>query len=392
MIDPVSLSAIARTGARPITPREFAAGVIPSGPFVWDAATASRIPAFGRATSIYAGLIKQCPMDAFRGVEPLERPRLLERPDTTAARSWFVGVSVEDYLWHGNVITRIIERNAEGWPAQVQWIPAGKTSITWDAGEPVRYWYGGRELPRDDIIHVRRSADRNLPVRGVGVVEQYLSTFDRAGLEDEYERTSLARGSAPSYAVTTNSPATSETEADDAAAKLIEKFGNANREPIVLPLGTKIEPLGWSPTDAQMVEARKMTLVDVANAFNLDGYWLGAEMRGLTYRSPGPLYLSLLRTSLEPVMVDFEQTWSDGWLPRGQTVRFDRLMLTRDDFATMIETLAKAVAPPQSDPTIGGLMTVDEARLYVGWSAIAAGAPTTTSPIDTTEPETEDVA
>jgi hypothetical protein len=93
-------------------------------------------------------------------------------------------------------------------------------------------------------------------------------------------------------------------------------------------------PLAWSPTDTQLAEARRLSLVDVANIFNLDGYWLGAPVAGMTYRSAGPQYQQVLRTSLEPVLADFEDVWSNAWLPRGTDIRFRRSVLLQEDLAT----------------------------------------------------------
>lgn len=362
--------------------RDPAWGGLFSGPWVWDVESALRIPSVSRATQIYSGTIRQCALDAFRGVVPLERPRILDRPDPNRARSWFVGVQIEDYLWHGNALCLVAARNAEGWPSAVVWLPAAWTSMVETPGEPLRYWVGGSEVPSRDVIHVRRSANRWNPGKGVGVIEQHLATLDRVSLEEEYERNALGRSGVPSVAVVAPNADLSEDEADAADVRWAEKF--AVRKPVFLPYGTTITPLGWSPADSQMVEARKMSLVDVANAFNLDGYWLGAEQKGLTYRSPGPMYLTLVRTSLEPVMADFEQAWADAWLPRGQAVRFDRLQLTRDDTASGVDAMSKAIAPPQSDPSREPLMTREEARLYLGLPPTPAG-PSITSPIDTTE-------
>src|SRR5262249_34797117 len=45
-------------------------------------------------------------------VEPsLPRPRLLDRPDPTDSRAHFVGLQVEDYLWHGNALALVTDRN-----------------------------------------------------------------------------------------------------------------------------------------------------------------------------------------------------------------------------------------------------------------------------------------
>ena len=368
--------------ARATLPAWGASGV---GPFVWDATSAIRVPSVARATSLYSGLIKTCQLDAYRGTDPLTRPRLLDAPDPDESRSWFVGVQIEDYLWHGNAVCLVTSRHADGWPASVVWVPAAWLAIAWVPGEPRhRYMLGDRTLPFDDVVHVRRGADRSMPARGVGVIEQHLATFDRAALEEDYERNSLAGSGVPSVAVIAPNPNLSQEEADDGVDRWMSKFYGPVRAPVILPYGTTITPLGWSPADSQMVEARKMTLQDVANAFNLDGYWLGAPMTGLTYRSPGPLYLTLLRTSLEPVMSDFELGWANRWLPRGQAIRFDRLQLTRDDFLTSLLALTKAVGSAVIDR--------DEARQYLGYgrAGVTVGSPVDTEELDTGEELTDE--
>jgi hypothetical protein len=124
-----------------------------------------------------------------------------------------------------------------------------------------------------------------------------------------------------------------------------------------------------------MIEARQMSLVDIANAFNLDAYWLNGQAQGLTYKSVAPLYVALLRTSLEGVMVDLEQTWADAWLPAGQSIRFDRLQLTRDDFASSITTLAEAIA--------AGIFTTEQAWQYLGLGTAIAPPAAILSPVAT---------
>src|SRR5262245_59934698 len=189
--------------------------VTASTPFaVWDVQSPLRIPSVSRATALYSGLIRQCPMDAFRGLTPLGRPRLLDRPDPVASRAWFVGVQVEDYLWHGNALSVITSLNAEGWPATVSWAPAAQVSMQSTPAGGLRYWYADRELPLDRVVHIRRSAVRFRPWRGVGVIEQHLGTMDRAALEEDYERNSLVGSGVPSVAIIANNPALSQEEAD----------------------------------------------------------------------------------------------------------------------------------------------------------------------------------
>jgi len=344
-------------------------------PLVWDATSAKALPGVARAVSIYSGLCRQMPIDDYRGTVPLPRPRFLDQPDPSVARSWFVGVQIEDYLLNGNALHYITARDATGFPAAAVWLPAAWVTVAWSRDDPVkRFLIDGEEIDARNVVHVQRGADPWCPVRGVGVVEQHLRSLDRIASQEEYERETLASSGVPSVAVIAPNPKLGSAEAAQAKIDWMAKYAGPKREPAILPGGTQVIPLGWSPDDAQMTDARQLSLLDIANMFNLDGYYLGAPTSSLTYQSPGPNYTALLRMSLEPVLSDIEGTWSMSWLPMGRTVRFDRSTLTRDDLATTINTLATATA--------AGLMSIDEARLYLGLPASPAG-PTVISPVAT---------
>lgn len=380
----IGRAVLSREGILPPSPSQFGA----PGPYVFDATSARRVPSVGRALQLYSGLVKQMPMDAYRGYQRLAQPRLLGRPDPNRAGSWYVHVNVEDYLLSGNALSLVTVRGVDGWPLAVQWLPATWVYIVWQpwAEQDIHYYYLGQELPFDDVIHVRRGADRMYPVRGVGVVEEYLSTLDRVAMEEEYERGALSNGAVPSVAVITPQATLTQDVADQAKGAWMDKFSGPTREPVILPNGTTVVPLAWSPTDTQLTEARHMSLTDVANIFNLDSYWLGAPVAGMTYRTAAPQYQQVLRTSLEPVLADFEDVWSNAWLPRGTNVRFRRSQLLREDLA--ISTTAAVAAYG------AGIMTVEEARIEIGLppnmpAAIGAGAdmaqpaaPATASPED----------
>lgn len=331
---------------------------------VWDANSARSLPGLGRALQLYGGLISQCALDQFSGDEPTRpRPPLLQLPDVSLrARSTFVRMHVEDYLLHGNALHLVTARYSDGGVRGVRWFPAhmwhvADPSASRDGG--VDYYLNGRKVERrEDVVHVQRGAAEGAPWRGVGVVEEHLKTLNRAGLEEAAESKSLAGGGVPSVAVIAPQSNLNAEDAEDAKDTWEEKFEGPGRRPAILPNGSQVIPLSWSPVDSQMIEARKLSLVDVANACNLDPYWLGGQSSSHTYKSPGPMFLTLLRTSLEPVMADLEQVWSLAWLPYGRSVRFDRLQLTRDDFATEVQTGVQGVQ--------AGLITREEWRIRQG--------------------------
>jgi phage portal protein BeeE len=210
-------------------------------------------------------------------------------------------------------------------------------------------------------------------------------------MEEEYERGALNDSGVPSVAVIAPQATITQDVADQAKADWLDKFGGPTREPVILPNGTTVIPLAWSPSDTQLNEARRLSLLDVANMFNLDGYWLGAPVSGMTYRTAGPQYQQVLRTSLEPVLADFEDVWSNALFPRGTYLRFRRSQLLREDLAT--STLAATQAYG------AGIATLPESRVMLGLPPDSVGLagtgadiaepadPNTQLPDDTTQQE-----
>lgn len=352
---------------------------------VWDATTARSIPGLGRALGVY-GMVSQCALLHTKGREQLQpTPRMLQRPDPDEALPTWIQVHVEDWFLHGNATHLVTAYMADGSPAAGKWFPAHRWGIQEDRqGQPV-YHLDGRPVARERVVHVKRGQDPSFIHRGIGVVEQFLSTLNRAGLESAAETANLASRGMPSVAIT--QPAGSEfkqTVADEVAEKWEERFGGTqNRKPGVFPAGTTITPLSWNPADGQLVQARGMTLKDIANAANLDNYWLGAEGSSHTYRSPGPLFLALLRISLNPMLKTFEDVWSNAWLPYGRTVSFDRLELLRDDLKTMVETFSTGSQffPDKNEP-----------RAYMGFPELPEDAfPSVPAQLVPDEPKDEPV-
>lgn len=349
---------------------------------VWDARSARRIPGVGRSLDLIGGLMSQMPLDQYAGIMPLNpRPPLLEQPDPDLDLATFVAAQVEDYLLHGNAAHLVTARYRDsGWPAAAKWFPASQWHCDVVSGQK-RWWLNGKEAPAGDVVHVQNGANPMTPWVGMGVVEKYVLELDRIATQTERERVDTAEGQVPSIAVEVPQKDPEEADLDAAAEKWAEKFEGPGRKPVFLPNGTKVTPLGWSPNDAQSAELRKLSLQDVANMFNLDGYWLGAPASSHTYRTPGPLFLTLIRTTLGRIMTPFEQTWSSYWLPRGRRVTFDREAIQADDLANMVTTLVKATGKP--------VMTTNEARARLKLAPIEGGDELAT-PLAPEEPEPKD--
>lgn len=338
---------------------------------VWDSQTARSIPALGRALGIYT-IPAQCDLlhvrrPAPRGGQLVDGPppRILQRPDPDMALPTYLAAHFEDWLLHGNACHLITSRNAEGYPATTAFFPAHAWGIQEDpdTAQPI-YTLNGRQVPRRDVVHTRRGVDPRFRHRGIGVVEQYLETLNRAGLQSAAESANLTNRGMPSVVVIKPNSEHDPVKDDQVAQKWAERFAGAEPKPGIFPKGTEVKPLSWNPSDQQLVQARGMTVKDIANLTNLDGYWLGAEGSSHTYRSPQPMFLTLLRTTLNNMLRVFEDDWSFAWMPYGRGVQVDRLEMLRDDLQTMVNTFARG-------RDAGLFPDVNEARTYMGFRELS---------------------
>lgn len=337
---------------------------------VWDSQTALAIPAVAKANTLL-GIVGALNLQAWRGTTRLDTPQLLQQPDPEEpGATWYVQQHLTDWLISGNACAMVTARYAQtGQIAATRWFPAHLWAITQGPlGEDRQYWLAGTPVPRENVVHVKRGHHPNAWVRGIGIVEQHLRALTRVGMQEDAEQGALEGGGVPSVAVIAPQQSLSPEEIAQAGADWAEQFFGPTRVPAILPNGTQVIPLGWSAADSEMIEARKMSLIDVANIVGVDPYWLGSPGSSHTYKSPGPMFLTLLRTFFEPILSLFEDAWGAAWLPRGQQVRFDRDELTRDDLQTTVQTM---VAATGGQP----LLSVPEAREYMGRDPQGAPAP-----------------
>jgi HK97 family phage portal protein len=116
-------------------------------------------------------------------------------------------------------------------------------------------------------------------------------------------------------------------------------------------------PLSWTPSDAQMVEARQLSLVDVANLFNVDPYWVGSSQVSAPYQNVQDAAVQLSRFTLGFWITALEAQFSR-LLPRGQEARFNRDSILRDPQSVRVDNWTKLLA--------AGVVSVDEVRASEG--------------------------
>lgn len=300
-----------------------------------------KIPGAWRAATLVSDLLGSIPWDAFRkyGNKPVEkltpRPHLLEQPappdsSMTTFSSWIL-----DLLWHGNLVGLIATRDSFGFPTSVYPVPADIVGVRrvgpgsggyLPIGE-IEYSVGQlRNLTSHDVIHIKGPCAPGA-LRGMGILEMHLETLALAR-EQINQAGSVSKHGVPTGVISSSNSTLTQPQ----ATKLKENWlkSQEQRTVAVLRSTETFTPLSWNPEQMQMIEGRKMTLVDTANMFGLDASWLNASQSSRTYSNIEQEAINLIKFALGGHIARFEQGLSLCF-PRGTRVRGDLDALLRPD-------------------------------------------------------------
>jgi HK97 family phage portal protein len=326
------------------------------------------IPGVARATALISDLLAGLPWHAYRSrvggpTQQLDvTPPLLERPCPPDTRVTTFSAWAMDLLLCGNAIGIFTARNAEGWPTACVPVPADQVSVRRvQRGDGIPFPVGSIAyqigtgssatwFASDDVLHVKGPCAPGA-LRGVGILENHMaSTFDLAQQQTRWAR-NIDNAAVPTGVLR----ATDSVMDGDQARRLKERWRQSQRERTVavISAGLEFTPVGWSPSDTQLLEARKFTLHEIALIFGLDVSWLGAAQTSRVYSNVEQEGINLVRYTLGGWLARFEQALSAA-MPRGVYVKANVDGLMRADTKTRMETYEIAIR--------NGIRTRDEVR------------------------------
>ncbi|GAB3372529.1 phage portal protein [Amycolatopsis echigonensis] len=315
-------------------------------PLAWkrQMAKVMGIPGVDRCVRLLSGVIGGLPWDAYtdRGRDFAEkikpRPVLLQQPCPEEIQLATMSAWVSDLVLHGNAFGVITDRDRNGLATAVTPVAAARVSVrrsdgfTYSAlpkGE-IEYQVGStsRTFARREVIHVKGLCEPGA-LRGLGVLELHLN--GTLALADDLagQARSVGAHGVPTGLLKATSP--DVTEAQLIAAK--QGWLKAQRERTIAALGpsTEFEALAWNPEELQLIEARKLSLLEIALIFGVPPRFLGASTGdSLTYSTSEAESSDLLKFSIGDHVQRIEQTFSQEF-PRGTWVQANRDAILRGD-------------------------------------------------------------
>lgn len=349
--------------------------------------SAQRVSAVAACRQKIAGSISTLRLDVLQttGDSEVKLPRdalwylLNEQPHEqyTATSHWDNKVS--EQLLRGDGFTWI-RRRMNGSVAALQPLPWGAVQPWRMPDGAVRYYITMPEfgvttwLEPSDILHFPGHGFDG--VRSMSVIAYGAkNAIGNALAMDDYSGKFFANGAHPSFILEAPAKMGEEQIALLQAAFQNKYSGSENfhRTPLVLTEGLKARELSLSAEDAQLLEARKFQVVDIARAFGVPPHMIGettgASAVGAGYEQQArDFVMHTLRLHLKRL----EQELNRKLFPRdnGKFVRFDLGDLIEGDSKAQAEYNRAALGGPGTGQ---GWATVNEIRKAKGLPPVDGG-------------------
>ena len=316
-----------------------------------DQWSALSIPGVWRGVNLIANAIGGLPLQDYRNGVRIETPPILSRPNPPETRIETISAAIAACIIHGNFIALLGAPNATGYPDTIYPIAPERVNLKVENGRKI-WQIDGQIFDQSEVMHVKGFS---LPGHhfGVGLLQAQRQGLGTAIALNEYAARYFSGGGQPSGILYSSNPDLDASEAALLKQQWMQHYGGRSREPAVLNESTKIEPISDNAGDAQLVESRTFDLTEIANMLGLPAYYLGAPNSSRTYSNIENEQQQLLRFSLAPWMIRFEQAFSD-LLPRGQVAKFNVDAFLRTDTLTRYQAHKIGIE--------GGFLTPDEAR------------------------------
>jgi HK97 family phage portal protein len=212
-------------------------------------------------------------------------------------------------------------------------------------------------IPARDMLHIRLQTPRD-PLVGETPLAAAALSIAAGNAINAHEAAFFSNMGRPSGVLETDQELTKEQTAD-----LRERWheqtqgGNSGGTPI-LTWGLKWKAAVMNSQDAQVIEAYKMTIADVARVFRVPLAVIG-DLGGATYNNTETLINHWLATGLGYMLEHIELALDNLFgLPVGEYMEFDTEYLLRTDFVARIDGITKGIS--------GGLYSPNEGRRKVG--------------------------
>lgn len=266
---------------------------------------------------------------------------LSKRPNKKMNAFTFYKLLVKDVLMAGNAYALILRDGKK--VVGLQYVPAGLVSPI-DMIDHIEYMVTGIKgnVRQDDIIHIMNYSENG--VYGISVLTHARRTLGIADGGEKSAENFYKSGSCTSGFLKFDGPSSGK-QREEILSAWNQATGGPNTGPngiAVLPANVNYTQLSVDPADAQLLESREFSVIEICRFFGVSP-WKCFDLTKSNYNNSEMAELSFLNDTLRPLLTKIEIELETKLFPgmTGYDIKFDVNEMLRTDQKSHAEYLTK---------------------------------------------------
>ena len=310
--------------------------------------------------NLISSTIAALPVDAYTRFNgnrvPLRpRPEWVMKPDVENSRIEHFQQVIVSLLLDGNAFVRVFRKGGK----VVSLVALDPTLVRIERVRlgTLKYYYNDQEIKAEDILHIRDLVRPGM-LRGVSRVEELKEEIGLASALRSFAARFFGQGATAQLAIETTGAQLTPEQAKGLADSVSKRHGgyrNAHKA-IVLNNAT-VKKVGTDPSEAQMVEARRLAVENICAIFGVSPTLIGVTTPGaMSYASVEQNTLNFVKFCLQPIIQKLEEAYSSLIVLDAGFMKFSLDALLRADYATRVAGYSSALQ--------AGWMSINDVRAF----------------------------
>jgi len=330
-----------------------------SGAFVTQDSSLAVSTVFS-CVNLISSTIGALPVDAYTRFNgnrvPLRpKPEWVTRPDIENSRIEHYQSVIVSLLLDGNAFIRVFRKNG----VIVSLIALDPTLVRVVRVRPgvLNYFYNEQQIKADDILHIKDLVRPN-HLRGLSRVDELKEEIGLASALRSFAARFFGQGATAQLAIETNGAALTPEQARGLADSVSKRHGGyRNAHKAIVVNNATIKKIGTDPSEAQMIEARRLQVENICAIFGVSPTLIGVTTPGaMSYASVEQNTLNFVKFCLQPIIQKLEEAYSSLIVLEQGFIKFSLDALLRADYATRVAGYSSALQ--------AGWMSINDVRAF----------------------------
>lgn len=310
--------------------------------------------------NLISSTISALPIDAYTRFNgnrvPLRpKPEWVNRPDIENSRIEHFQQVIVSLLLDGNAFIRVFRRGGK----VVSLVALDPTAVRIERVKlgVLKYYYNEQEIKAEDILHIRDLV-RPGHLRGLSRVEELKEEIGLASALRSFAARFFGQGATAQLAIETSGSQLTPEQAKGLADSVSNRHGGYRKaHKAIVVNNASVKKIGTDPSEAQMVEARRLAVENICAIFGVSPTLIGVTTPGaMSYASVEQNTLNFVKFCLQPIIQKLEETYSTLIVLEQGFLKFSLDALLRADYATRVAGYASALQ--------AGWMNINDVRAF----------------------------